>query len=82
MYENRNKRKWAERRDMSEKSYKNYWRYYRDLGYRLIDFEAYEISPGNIRYAGVWRQNSDRPDWFLASKINEMAQELILRPLG
>jgi CubicO group peptidase (beta-lactamase class C family) len=46
----------------NEVDFANYWRQYRDEGYRLIDFERYN-TPGGSRYAGVWVENSDRLDW-------------------
>ena len=70
--ENRNDRSWAEVRDLDAHSYGNHWLRYRDLGYRLTDFEEYETGEG-VRYAGVWRQNTDRPDWYLRSDIDAMA---------
>jgi len=69
---NTNGRKWLEIRDMDAKDYRNRWLRYRDLGYRLTDFEQYETSEG-LRYAGVWRQNSDRPDWALRATVNDLA---------
>ena len=39
---NTNGRKWIEIRDMDAKDYRNRWLRYRDLGYRLTDFEQYE----------------------------------------
>lgn len=67
--ENKNGRNWAEYRDMSATDYRNRWYRMRDLGYRLIDFEMYESSSG-VRYAGAWRQNSDRPDWALKGQMD------------
>ncbi len=69
---NTNGRKWQENSDMDDKDYRNRWLRYRDLGYRLTDFEQYETSEG-MRYAGVWRQNSDRPDWPLRPTIDDIA---------
>ncbi|MBE9030003.1 serine hydrolase [filamentous cyanobacterium LEGE 11480] len=59
---NTNGRGWAARRDMSATWFGNYWKTYRDQGYRLVDFEAYPTI-GGTRYAGVWRQNNDRRNW-------------------
>jgi len=70
---NENNRGWAEYRDMSATGYRNRWYRMRDLGYRLIDFEIYDTNSGE-RYAGVWRQNSDRPDWALRGQVDNLAQ--------
>jgi CubicO group peptidase (beta-lactamase class C family) len=56
---NVNKRAYIVRSDRTEVEYANYWREYRDLGYRLIDFERYE-TPSGTRYAGVWTENAAR----------------------
>lgn len=71
---NDNGRGWAELRDMTATSYRNNWYRYRDLGYRLIDFEIYESGSGT-RYAGVWRQNSDRPDWSLKDDVDDLVSD-------
>ena len=71
--ENKNGRKWAELRDMTATDYRNRWYRMRDLGYRLIDFEVYPTANGE-RYAGIWRQNSDRPDWPVRSSIDDLVQ--------
>ncbi|MCP4848881.1 MAG: tandem-95 repeat protein [Verrucomicrobiaceae bacterium] len=73
---NSNGRWWSEHRDMTAKEYRNQWLRHRDMGYRLSDFEQYETGSG-IRYAGVWRQNSDRPDWTLRSSVDELAEEFL-----
>ncbi len=67
--ENRNGRGWAEWRDMNSKEFGDKWLIYRDAGYRLIDFEVYPTDNG-WRYAGIWRQNSDRPDWALKDEVD------------
>ena len=71
--ENKNGRGWAEYRDMTETGYRNRWYRMRDLGYRLIDFNIYPTADGE-RYAGIWRQNSDRPDWALREGVDALAQ--------
>jgi CubicO group peptidase (beta-lactamase class C family) len=71
--ENKNGRGWSEYRDMSETGYRNRWYRMRDLGYRLIDFEVYDTANGE-RYAGIWRQNSARPDWALREGVDNLAQ--------
>jgi CubicO group peptidase (beta-lactamase class C family) len=47
------------RSDRTELDYANQWRLYRDLGYRLIDFERYQTAAGP-RYATVWVENNAR----------------------
>lgn len=59
---NTNNRAWKARRGMGSKAFGNYWKTYRDQGYRLVDFEAYATANGP-RYAGVWRQNNERHNW-------------------
>ena len=70
--ENRNGRSWVDLRDAGANNYQNHWIHYRDLGYRLTDFEKYETSDG-VRHVGVWRQNTDRPDWYMRSEIDTTA---------
>ena len=71
--ENRNDRGWEKVYDMDVQEYDNHRLHYQDLGYRLIDFERYETAVGT-RYAAAWRQNTDRPDWYLRSSIDSIAQ--------
>jgi CubicO group peptidase (beta-lactamase class C family) len=71
--ENANGRGWAEWRDMTAKSFGDKWIQLRDAGYRLIDFEAYPTNDG-WRYAGVWRQNSDRPNWALKDEVDTLLE--------
>ncbi len=71
--ENSNNRGWAEYRDMSATAYRNRWYRLRDLGYRLVDYEIYPAASG-YRYAGVWRQNSDRPNWPLKDAVDALVQ--------
>ncbi|MBW4656480.1 MAG: serine hydrolase [Kaiparowitsia implicata GSE-PSE-MK54-09C] len=59
---NTNGRGWAARRDMTASGFGNWWKTYKDEGYRLVDFESYPTAEGT-RYAGVWRQNGDRLSW-------------------
>ena len=72
--ENKNLRGWAEWRDMSAKSFGNKWIELRDAGYRLINYEAYPTANG-WRYAGVWRQNSSRPDWQLKAQVDALLEQ-------
>jgi CubicO group peptidase (beta-lactamase class C family) len=74
--ENTNNRRWAARRDMSAKYFDNYWHLYNDQGYRLVGYNRYQTAAGT-RYAGIWRQNSSRPDWALKTSVdNRVKQEL------
>ena len=47
---------------MSATGFRNRWNRLRDEGYRLDGYENYDTAAG-ARYAGVWRQSSERPDW-------------------
>jgi CubicO group peptidase (beta-lactamase class C family) len=72
--ENRNGRGWAEWRDMTAKEFGDKWLQLRDAGYRLIDYEVYPVA-GGYRYAGVWRQNSERPGWTLKNEVDQMGMD-------
>jgi len=50
---------WAVRSGRTLNQYLNFHRLYTDLGFRLVDFEAYETDNG-LRYAGVWAENHPR----------------------
>ncbi|MEV0458743.1 serine hydrolase [Catellatospora methionotrophica] len=71
--ENRNGRGWAERRDMTATMFGNYWHRYSDEGYRLVAYNKYDTA-GGVRYAGIWRQNNDRPDWKLKNAVDTRVQ--------
>lgn len=71
--QNTSGRGWYAYRDMSARGFGNRWNRLRDEGYRLIDFEIYETS-GGTRYAGVWRQNTDRPNWAFRGQIDALAE--------
>lgn len=71
--ENRNGRAWAERRDLTRQGFVNWWYRYRDLGLRLVSFDKYETGKG-ARYAGIWRQNTGRPDWPLKGQVDDRVQ--------
>lgn len=74
--ENTNGRHWAARRDMSAKTFDNHWHRYADQGFRLVGYNRYQTASGT-RYAGIWRQNSARPDWALRSQVDaRVATEL------
>lgn len=73
--ENRNRRGWAAFRDMTSQSFNNKWEELRDLGYRIIDQEAY-LSGETMLYAGVWRQDGDRLNWPLRTTIDQAILDL------
>lgn len=71
---NTNGRGWAARRDMTANGFGNWWKTYKDEGYRLVDFEAYPTAEGT-RYAGVWRQNGDELSWAPKKAIDDAIVE-------
>ena len=72
--ENKNGRGWFEWRDMTAKEFGDKWLELRDAGYRLIDYEVYPTLAGH-RYAGIWRQNSERPNWPLKDQVTDLGLE-------
>jgi CubicO group peptidase (beta-lactamase class C family) len=60
----------------NEVSFANYWRQYRDEGYRLIDFERYN-TPSGSRYAGVWVENSDRFRWKHKKELDRIVENYL-----
>lgn len=70
--QNTSGRGWYAYRDMTARGFGNRWNQLRDAGYRLIDFEVYETD-GGTRYAGVWRQNTDRPNWRYKAQVDDLA---------
>lgn len=72
--ENRNGRAWAEWRNLTSKGFGEKWAQLRDAGYRLIEYEVYPTGSG-WRYAGIWRQNTDRPDWSLKGDVDTLLQD-------
>jgi CubicO group peptidase (beta-lactamase class C family) len=71
--ENRSKRGWYAYRDLSATGFRNHWNRLADEGYRLDGYEKYDTASG-ARYAGIWRQSSDRPNWKLRSKVDALVQ--------
>jgi CubicO group peptidase (beta-lactamase class C family) len=71
--ENKNGRGWAEWRDMTAKQFGDRWLILRDAGYRLINYEVY-ATPSGWRYAGIWRQNSERPNWPFKSQVDDLVE--------
>ncbi|MCU0492715.1 MAG: serine hydrolase [Chloroflexaceae bacterium] len=74
--ENKSGRGWYAYRDLTAKQYGDTWLALRDEGYRLIDYEAYPTANG-WRYAGIWRQNSNRPNWPLRDQITTKVQNYV-----
>lgn len=71
---NDNGRGWAFRRDMTARSYKNWWYRYRDLGLRQVGLDRYQTADGP-RYASIWRQNNDRLAWSHRAEIDTLVQD-------
>jgi CubicO group peptidase (beta-lactamase class C family) len=71
--ENKNGRGWAEWRDMTAKQFGDQWLILRDAGYRLINYEVY-ATPSGWRYAGIWRQNSERPNWPFKGEVDTLVE--------
>lgn len=59
---NTDNRGWAERRDLTDAQYHDYWVQYKDAGMRPLDVEAYNLG-GNLRFAGIWVQNKEGIAW-------------------
>jgi CubicO group peptidase (beta-lactamase class C family) len=72
--ENVNLRYWWVRSDRTVQGYVNWWHRYADECYRVINQERYDTS-GGPRYAGIWRQNCERPNWSLRSTVDGMVDE-------
>ena len=71
--ENRSGRGWYAYRDLTATGYRNRWNQLYDKGYRLDGFEKYPTANGT-RYAGVWRQNSGRPNWPLRADVDGLVK--------
>jgi CubicO group peptidase (beta-lactamase class C family) len=60
---NPNRRSWLADHDMSPgRQYDNLFHRNADLGYRQVFLGRYR-SAGGVRYAALWRANTDRPGW-------------------
>ena len=55
-------RGWAEKRNLTSAQFSEQWSHYKDLGYRLVDQEAYLLN-GNRYYAGIWVENKEGLGW-------------------
>lgn len=71
--ENRSRRGWYAYRDLTATQYRNRWNQLADKGYRLDNYEKYDTAAG-VRYAGIWRQNSDRPNWPLRTEVDGLVK--------
>jgi CubicO group peptidase (beta-lactamase class C family) len=74
--ENRNKRSWLANHDMSPQQYANLWHRNSDLGYRQTFVGRYQTA-GGVRYAAIWRANTDRPGWKLRKTLDTKVEALI-----
>ncbi|GIJ74270.1 serine hydrolase [Virgisporangium ochraceum] len=74
--ENRNLRQWLSYRDLSARQYANLWHRNVDLGYREIFAGTYRAA-GGVRYASIWRANSDRPTWPLRGPVDATVDRLV-----
>jgi CubicO group peptidase (beta-lactamase class C family) len=72
--ENRSGRGWYLYRDLTATGYRNRWNQLYDKGYRLDNFEKYETGSG-VRYSGIWRQNTSRPNWPLRAEVDALVQD-------
>ena len=72
--ENISGRAWAVRTDRTEDEFANYWREYKDKGYRIIDFERYEMSGGGTRYGAIWAENN--PERLLYDRKDELDEAI------
>jgi CubicO group peptidase (beta-lactamase class C family) len=59
---NKDRRGWAEHRDMTSDQYSARWNEYKTKGYRPLDVEVYKVG-SNMRYAGIWVQNKEKLGW-------------------
>ena len=74
--ENENNRGWFTYYGMTSTGWVNRWNQMLDRGYRPIDYEVYD-TPNGKRYAGVWRQNSDRPNWQYRDEVDALAEDWV-----
>ncbi|MGN9909155.1 serine hydrolase [Phytohabitans sp. LJ34] len=69
--ENANDRRWRGWREMTAHQFGNNWHLNVDQGYRQIFVGRYQTSTG-VKYASIWRQNSDKPDWRLRPDVDAL----------
>lgn len=61
----------AVRSELTATQFANYWREYRDMGFRLVDFEQYSTD----KYAGVWIENNSRYRFKDKAKIDKLLED-------
>ena len=71
--ENTSGRAWVVRTNRKEEDFANYWREYKDKGYRIVDFERYE-TPSGTRYGAIWAENN--PERQRYSRQGELDQAI------
>ncbi len=49
----------AVKSNITAQEFSNYWNQYKDKGYRLIDFDCYEVN-GDLKYSGNWIECNER----------------------
>lgn len=64
------------RTDRTETAFANLWRQYRDMGFRLVDFERYATENGD-RYGGVWVENDSRYNYSKKTQLDELIQNYL-----
>jgi CubicO group peptidase (beta-lactamase class C family) len=69
--QNKNGRKWQAKTNLNSQQFTNKWYRMNDAGYRMDNFIPY-INENGLRYGGIWRQNTDRPDWELKNEIDDL----------
>lgn len=69
--ENRERVRWASRRDLTAAQYGEWFDEQRAAGMRLIDMEAYPAQ-GGLRYAAIWVHNGDGREW---AQLRDMTRE-------
>ena len=74
--ENENDRGWFTYYGMTAEGWSNRWNHMKDLGFRPIDYEAYETADG-VRYAGVWRQNNSRYGWSYRTEVDTLSSSFL-----
>ncbi|GAA0795220.1 serine hydrolase [Spirilliplanes yamanashiensis] len=71
--ENTDGRRWRVQRDLTKRDFWNWINRSSDEGFRPVSYERYETAAGT-RYAGIWRQNSARPQWPLRGKVDKLVK--------
>jgi CubicO group peptidase (beta-lactamase class C family) len=69
---NKDRRGWAEHRDMSSDGYSEKWKKYKAKGFRPLDVEAYQ-NGRNLKWAGIWVENKEGFAWSSHRGLNSDA---------